>query len=50
MAQLHAMDLKPIQPKLKTFISYTDNIEKLKVELSKYIKNIIYNELKESIF
>ena len=39
-------------PKLKTFISYTDNIEKLKVELSKYIKKelLIYNELKESIF
>ncbi|MBK6770668.1 MAG: hypothetical protein IPG78_00700 [Ignavibacteria bacterium] len=24
---INNMDLKPIQPKLKTFISYTDNIE-----------------------
>jgi len=49
---INNMDLKPIQPKLKIFISYTDNIEKLKVELSKYIKKelLIYNELKESIF
>jgi hypothetical protein len=46
------MDIKPIQPKIKTLINYKDNIENLKIELSKFIKEelLIYKELKESIF